>query len=113
MALTQEDKKGVVIIIICAVFFISISVFAIIVNKNKIELDEITLCPTKEPPRGHTAILVDRTDPLSQAQTKWLFELVNNIKASLSVHEKLSVIPITKESGKFIDPILRSIINFL
>ena len=105
MALTQEDKKGVVIIIICAVFFISISVFAIIVNNDKIELDKITLCPTKEPPRGHTAILVDRTDPLSQAQTKWLFELVNNIKASLSVHEKLSVIPITKESGKFIDPI--------
>jgi len=106
MTFTQEDKKGIIIIIICAIFFISISVFAIIVNNNKLELDKKTLCPKNEPPKGHTVVLVDRTDPLAPNQTKWLLELIkNNVKANLSVHEKLSIIPITEESGKFLNPI--------
>jgi uncharacterized protein len=103
--LSKKDKTGILIIIICAIIFIGIGVIAIIVNNNKIELDENTLCLIKKPPSGHTAILVDRTDPLSQNQSKWLFILVNKIKANLPVYGKLSIIPITKESGKFLNPI--------
>jgi uncharacterized protein len=105
VVLSKKDKTGILIIIICAIFFIGIGVIAIIVNNNKIELDENTLCLAKKPPSGHTAILVDRTDPLSQNQSKWLFILVNKIKANLPVYGKLSIIPITKESGKFLNPI--------
>ena len=103
--LSKKDKTGVLICVICAFIFTGIGVIAIIINNSKIELDENTLCPTKEPPKGHTAILVDRTDPLAQNQTKWLFTLVNKIKVNLPVYEKLSIIPITKESGKFLNPI--------
>jgi len=103
--LSKKDKIGGVIIAVCLFILIGIVVVTNIVNSNKVELDKNTLCPTKEPPRGHTVILVDRTDPLAQNQTKWLSELVNKIKVSLSVYEKLSIIPITEESGKFLNPI--------
>ena len=104
-SLSKKDKTGVLIIAVCLFIIFGIAVITYIVNSNKVELDKNTLCPTKELPRGHTVILVDRTDPLAQNQTKWLSGLVKKIKVSLSVHEKLSIIPITKESGKFINPI--------
>ena len=103
--LSNKDKKGIVIIGVCAFFFVGLGGLAIYIQSTKVEIDEHTLCPTKDLPSGHTALLVDRTDPLAKKQTEWLFLKINQIKTNLAVHEKLSIVPITKGSGKFLNPI--------
>lgn len=54
------------------------------------EIDDTNLCPTDRP-YPHTVLLVDKTDPLTPSQQRFLGSLTNKVKFDLEQYEKLSI----------------------
>jgi len=101
--LGDKDKKGVLIIICCGLIFFSLGILSIYLSRERVDSD--TLCLLNEPITGHTAILIDRTDPLNSKQTRWLKKEIIRIKVDLKTNEKLSIFLITNASDSFLRPI--------
>jgi len=101
--LGDKDKKGVLIIICCGLIFLSLGILSIYLSRERVDSD--TLCLLNEPLTGHTAILIDRTDPLNSKQTRWLKKEIIRIKVDLKTNEKFSIFLITNASDSFLRPI--------
>src|SRR5689334_4235861 len=68
------------------------------------QLDEESLCPVGRELGAHTAILVDRTDPLTKDQTAHLLHLVQQVRRGLAEFEAFSIFLITGDQVSIAEP---------
>lgn len=99
--LSQKDKDGLKIIVVCSIIFIFMGILTYILGAKE-NIDDETLCLLDEPLTGHTVFFVDRTDPLNKEQTEWLLREVERSKLELRSNEKLSIFAIIGSTDSFL-----------
>jgi hypothetical protein len=70
------------------------------------QIDPTTFCPLNGPVVGHTALVIDRTDPFTREQARQLRQLFQKLRGELAVHELLSTFLITAEVPTVARPVL-------
>ena len=101
--LSKKDKQGVIIIVGSVLGLVLLALIPVIVSITAVPFDEETLCP-KEQDYGHTVILVDKTDPLTPTQATLVRRLVDRVKSSMTLFEKLSIFVLDDLNYSFPEP---------
>jgi hypothetical protein len=96
--MSKADKQGLIILFAIALFIFLMLALRFWLERTRYAIDEVTLCPIDAPLSGHTAILVDRTDALSNEQSRALRQLVESLGSSIRRAEKLSILAITSDA---------------
>ena len=104
----REDRKGWIVIIGVAIFFIAGAIVFINLQKNKPDFDtdpqsKFYLCP-KDSPYGYTAILIDKTDPFNKTQVMDIKRKILQERDKLDKYSLLTIFVIGHEKIK-IEPI--------
>ena len=96
----RHDKYAISILAAIVVFVVGVVVFRVTIGQAQ-KYDRETLCLTEQPLSAHTVLLVDKTDPLTDAQGVMLRRVVNKLKERISQYERFSIYLITNEVSLF------------
>ncbi|MGD9161248.1 MAG: hypothetical protein PVG39_22735 [Desulfobacteraceae bacterium] len=101
--LSKEKKSivGYVIIGVCFVVFSFLIISAVTLNKR--EYDPETFCT--ENIEAHTIVVLDKTDPFSANQQKFILNYINREKDQLRPFEKFSVFTLTENTYSSPEPL--------
>ncbi|MDM8535865.1 hypothetical protein QUF70_03855 [Desulfobacterales bacterium HSG17] len=97
----QKTTMGYIIIGICC-FILAVSAITAFVLTGD-DSDPETFC--KGEVLAHTIIVLDKTDPLTTAQQKFMFHYINKEKKQLKKFEKLSIFILTENTYANLEPI--------
>lgn len=100
MALNKRDKQGIVMILVFAVVIVMGGAYHVLAKNSK-RVDRETLCLTKEKPRVIWAIFVDKTDPFTDRQSRYIKHELERIKNRVGENELLSIYMLTSEITRF------------
>lgn len=72
----------------------------------KSPIDPATFCRLDQPAAGHTALVIDRTDPFTPQQAQQLRRLFAKLRGELAIQEQLSAFLITADIPTIARPVL-------
>lgn len=97
---------GAVLIVAVIATIAAIVIAHMFLQRNYIEVDSKTNCPKEEAiTYPSTVVLIDRTDPITSSQKRYLMGYMEDLKRSFSLFEKVSIYPINSTSGKSLIPL--------
>lgn len=100
MALNKKDKQGIVMILVFAVVIVMGGAYHFLAKNSK-RVNRETLCLTKEKQRVIWAIFVDKTDPFTDRQSRYIKHKLERIKNRVGENEILSIYTINSEITRF------------
>ncbi|MFC1895468.1 hypothetical protein ACFL0Q_02245 [Thermodesulfobacteriota bacterium] len=93
------NKVGWLVIVAVLMAISTIVVVLKILESRQIEVRPETNCPKKESMRyPSTVVIIDRTDPITPSQKRYLLGFVEELKRSFSLFEKVAIYPIDSAS---------------
>ncbi len=96
----NPNKWGYVLMAGVAVAISAIVVTLVMLQRAWIEVDPETNCPKDAATRyPSTVVLIDRTDPITPSQKRYLMGYIEDLKGDFSLFEKVAIYPIDSTSG--------------
>lgn len=99
----KKDMWGFFLIVLVIFITVTFGIILLSAKSKTTTLDRKTLCPAKGIV-GKTAILIDRTDPLTNMQQQELKIYLNDIKTSIPIHAAISIYGMDKAMPDRIEP---------
>ena len=101
----RSDILGLILIVIVVLILLTLVIAWFTAKRRTISLDPATLCPTMGA-EGKTAILIDRTDPLTDIQQQELKVYLNDLKVSVPLHAAISIYKMDNPRPGRIEPVI-------
>lgn len=94
--LNEKDRRGLKIFVAAGIFVLVLIMIPIFVPSGG-PYDEATLCPTDRPyPR--TIVVVDKTDPFTVSQSRFLRAEIERLRDNMAQYEKLAIYVLNQDN---------------